>query len=465
MKKPFFGMIKSLAALAVLAFPAQAAKQSYNGAAMGAARWIETNSIKANQGIVWASNPEDTKTVNTTLFAGTPGPVLFLLETYRYTGNRTYLERAQQGADALLASISDKDDTGLYTGLAGSGFTLGEAYLITHDRRYRDGALRCVRWIDEKAEKTPDGTKWNDATDIISGSSGTGLFLLWAADHLRAPGARQLAVRAGEHLVSIGERETGGGLKWMMDKSYPFEMPNFCHGTAGVAYFLATLYQATGRKEFLNAALAGAKYLISVANVTNRYFLVYHDNKNSHLFYLDWAHGPAGTAALFYRLYQITKQQRWMELVEKCAAATRIFGGPEKAFTTIPPGSAPMLTVWRNGKPNEVANPGVWRNDSVCDGIAGESEFFYNVYLVSHHRKWLEIAKEGSDQLLKLADVNDGTYRWVQVETFVRPDYAIAQTGYMQGASGIGMWLLHFSAVLAGEHRPVITLPDDPFPY
>lgn len=251
----------------------------------------------------------------------------------------------------------------------------------------------------------------------------------------------------------------------MMDKSYPFEMPNFCHGTAGVAYFLATLYQATGRKEFLRAALGGAKYLISIANVTDRYFLIYHDNKNNHLFYLDWAHGPAGTAGLFYRLYQITKDPKWMTLVEKCAAAVRVFGGPEKAFATIPPGSAPTLTVWRNGNPKEVANPGVWQNVSICDGVAGESEFFYNVYLVSHNREWLRAAEEGSDRLVSLADNKDGAYRWVQVETFVQPDLAIAQTNYMQGASGIGMWLLHFNAALSGQRRPVITLPDDPFAY
>jgi lantibiotic modifying enzyme len=465
MNKAFLGVMSTFAVLMVCVSPGRAENRSYRGAAIGAARWIAANGIEKKPGIVWAADPQDPKSVNTTLYAGTPGPILFLLEAYRYTGDTAYLEKARHGADALLISISEKDDTGLYTGLAGSGFTLGEAYLITHDRRYRDGAVQCVRWIEEKAVKTQDGAKWNDVTDIISGSSGTGLFLLWAADHLHAPGARELAIRAGEHLVSIGEPEPGGGQKWMMDKSYPFEMPNFCHGTAGVSYFLATLYRATERQNFLNASLAGAKYLISIANQTNRYFLLYHDNKNSHLFYLDWAHGPAGTAALFYRLYQITKDRKWMELVVKCAAATRIFGGPEKAFATIPPGSARTLTVWRDGYPKEVANPEVWNNASVCDGVAGESQFFYNVYLATGDRKWLEAAKEGSDELLRAADVNDGNYRWVQVETFVRPDYAIAQTGYMEGASGIGMWLLHFSAALAGSHRPVITFPDDPFPY
>jgi Lanthionine synthetase C-like protein len=465
MRKHLFPSLALLAAVVPLSTPGWTANRSYRAAAMGAARWIEMNNIEAGKGIVWEAQPGDTKTVSTDLFHGTPGPILFFLEVYRYTGDRTALREARGGADALLSSISEKDDTGLYTGLAGSGFTLGEAYLITRDSRYRAGALQCVRWIEEKAIKTSPGVKWNDDTDIISGSSGTGLFLLWASQHLHAPGAQDLAVRAGEHVAATGEPVADGGLRWMMD-SYPLEMPNFCHGTAGEAYFLATLYQVTGRKVFLNAALAGSKHLLSIATVTDRYFLIYHDNKNTHLYYLDWAHGPAGTAALFYRLYQVTRDPKWLTLMEKCAAAVVTFGGPEKAMATIPAGTAPTLTFpANNGGWRQVTNPDRWDNVSIGDGTAGESEFLYNVYLVTHHRKWLNAAEAATNRLLSRADVSNGGYRWVQVETFVRPDFAVAQTGYFQGASGIGMWLLHFGAAIARQHDPVITLPDSPFLY
>src|SRR6185437_2003843 len=145
----------------------------------------------------------------------------------------------------------------------------------------------------------------------IAGSSGTGLFLLWAADHLHAPGARQLAARAGDHLIAIAQPKPGAGLMWMMAPTFPREMPNFSHGTAGVSYFLATLYQATGQKKFLNAALAGADYLLSIADINGRYCMIYHDNQNKGLYYLGWCHGPAGTARLFYRLYQVTRDPKW----------------------------------------------------------------------------------------------------------------------------------------------------------
>ena len=41
--------------------------------------------------------------------------------------------------------------------------------------------------------------------------------------------------------------------------------------------------------------------------------------------------------------------------------------------------------------------------------------------------------------------------RWVQAEHRVRPELLVAQTGYMQGAAGIGMWLLRLDAA---EHKP-----------
>lgn len=443
MRKQLFSLAGLIAWIVLFACGAQARpNDAYHEAAMGAARWMEANSMKTANGLVWASDPEDPKTVNTTLYAGTPGPILFFLEAYRYTHDRTFLEEGTRGANALLASISKKDETGLYEGLAGSGFTLGEAYLITDDARYRQGALECVRWLEERAAKTPHGVKWNDVTDVIAGSSGTGLFLLWAADRLHVPEARKLAAQAGDHLIAIGQRRPGNGLMWMMDPTFPREMPNFSHGTAGVSYFLATLYQATGRKRFLNAAVAGANYLLSIADVSSRYCMIYHDSQNKGLYYLGWCHGPAGTARLFYRLYQVTKDQKWMTLVKKCAAAVVANGGPEKAVI-----------------------PGVWHNVSVCCGVAAESEFLYDVYLITHNRNWLIEAKKGSGLLLSLSAPQAGGYRWVQVETRVRPDIAVAQTGYMQGASGIGMWLLHFGAALSGERRPVITFPDNPFAY
>jgi lantibiotic modifying enzyme len=418
--------------------------QPYLTEAFSAARWIESTSVTTGTGIVWPDDPADPKSVNTTLYAGTPGPILFFLELYRYTGKAEFLHDAERGADALAASLAADQPTGLYEGLAGDGFTLGEAYLITHNEKYKGAALRCVEWLKQSAKKAGDGIQWNDTTDIIAGGSGTGLFLLWAADKLRAPGARELAIEAGKHLIELGKPTADGGTRWLMDPTFPREMPNFSHGTAGVAYFLATLYQETKQKEFLDAALKGAHYLIAIADKQANICLIYHDDtpNGKSLYYLGWCHGPAGTARLFYKLYQDTHEREWLDWVERSARALVAEGAPER-----------------------VVSPGVWHNVSVCCGVTAEAEFFLDMYQLTKQTQYLTLAKRASDLLLALATRDENGARWVQVETRVKPDIAIAQTAYMQGASGIGMWLLQLSAFTDGKSVPALRFPDNPFAY
>src|SRR5437016_10373883 len=127
----------------------------------------------------------------------------------------------------------------------------------------RDGALKCAELLGAKTVKAGNGVQWSDTTDIISGSAGIGLFLLYMARETKRPELKELAVSAGQLLLELGRAEHGG-LNWAMDSTFPRLMPNFSHGTAGVAYFLATLYKGTHRNEFLDAAIKGANYLTGV---------------------------------------------------------------------------------------------------------------------------------------------------------------------------------------------------------
>jgi len=420
------------------------ATDSYRGAANETAHWIAASAISEKQGVVWPSDPRDPKSVDTSMYSGTPGPILFFLEAYRYKHKKEYLTMARRGADALLASIKHDDPAGLYEGLAGSGFTLGEAYLVTRDKKYLEGALRTVEWLKQSAHKAEGGVRWSDETDIISGTAGTGLFLLWAEDHLGAKDVRGLAIEAGDRLITTAQHPASGQLKWMMNATFPAEMPNFSHGTGGVAYFLVTLYQKTGEKRFLEAALAGARYLTSIADVDGEACLIYHDSRpeNKKMYYLGWCHGPAGTARFFYRLYQVTKDPQWMQWMTKLATSLT-----EKRYA------------------GKAVTPGEWDNVSVCCGVTAQAEFYLNMYQLTRRKDYLDFAHQMSDVLLKKATRDANGMRWVQVETRVKPEIAVAQTGLMQGASGIGLWLLHFDAFETGKRLPSITLPDNPFTY
>jgi len=427
------------AALSLLAFVVpQQMERPHMDLALQAARWLESTTVRTPKGSAWPADPREPKTVRLDLYSGTPGVVLFFLEAYQATGNRPFLDRARSGADYLAASLSEEKGIGLYEGIGGIGFTLEETFKATADKKFEQAARRCVDWIRTRAIKRGRGVEWSDVTDIISGSAGTGLFLLYAARELKDPQARELAIQAGRRLVQLGVPESGG-LKWAMSPTSPSLMPNFAHGTAGIAYFLATLYQETQDREFLVAALAGAKYLQSVAVTEGDACLIFHDEPGGrHLYYLGWCHGPPGTGRLFYRLYQITEDAQWLAWVKRSARSLIESGIPEKE------------------------TPGFWNNVGQCCGTAGVAEYCLEVYRLTKESVYLDFARKLTADLRTRATRDEAGARWIQAEYRLRPELLVAQTGLMQGSAGIGMWLLHLDYLEQGK-KPRIVLPDSPF--
>jgi lantibiotic modifying enzyme len=423
---------------AVTASGLQAADRPYLEAAEKAAAWIRSAEARTPDGLVWPADAKDPKSVNSTLYAGTPGVVLFFLQAYASTGNKGYLDEAKGGADALLPLVASEKGMGLYEGLSGILFALEETFKATGDREYRQGFIDGLGRIRDSAAPKGAGIEWGPTTDIISGSAGTGLFLIYAYHETKDRAWLDLAAKAGVRLVDLGRPEDGG-LKWAMDPAYPVLMPNFSHGTAGVAYFLVRLYRETNNKEFLDAALSGAKYLLSVAKTSGDTCLVFHHEPGGEdLYYLGWCHGPVGTARLFYGLYQATGDKTWLEWVRKAANALLQSGIPEKE------------------------TPGFWNNDGICCGLAGVGEFFLDLSRALKDGAYSGFCTRVTARLLAKASVEDGRMSWLQAEHRVRPDDLVAQTGYMQGAAGIGTFLLRLDAACRGK-RWKIVFPDSPF--
>jgi lantibiotic modifying enzyme len=408
--------------------------------ALDAARFIQASAVATPNGTTWPANPADRGSVGADLYSGSAGVVLFFVELHRTTGDPAHLATATAGADELLASLDRQTDAGLYTGLAGIGFVLSEVGRQTAIAKYRAGARRVVSILQARAVERGAGVEWNDTIDVISGSAGIGLFLLYAAEALDMPEARTLAARAGRRLLERG-RDDAGGRKWPMDGTSAQLLPNFSHGTAGVAYFLATLYQATKDRAFLDGALAGAAYLKAIAHTDGDVCLIYHhepDDAGRRLYYLGWCHGPAGTARLWYRLWQATGDRAWLEWASKSARAIVGSGIPDRP------------------------TPGFWNNVGVCCGSAGVAEFF-----LAHHRATgdaasLAFARRVTAQILASASRDASGIQWPHAEHRARPAEIVAQTGWMQGAAGIGAWFLHLDGFERGA-APSIRFPDSPF--
>ena len=420
----------------------------YLQAALDAARWVRAAAVETPTGLAWPADPLRPAVRPTDLYSGSAGVVLFLLALHEATGERTWLEPALAGADHLVASLPAADapadrlgEAGLYTGHAGLGVVLAHAARLGGQDRHREGARRAVALLARQARAAGAGVSWNPSTDIISGSSGIGLALL----HLhRAAGdgpALDLAVRAGRRLVELAQPVAAGRRRWEMSPGFAREMPNFSHGTAGVAYFLATLHEAAPEPAFREAALDGARYLQSIATATpGDGRLIYHNHPDGRdLYYLGWCHGPVGTARLWQRLARVTGDAEWTTWVRRSAQGLLASGVPEQR------------------------TPGFWNNVSQCCGNAGVGDFFLSLHAETRDAAYLAFARRVAADTLRRGSRDAAGLRWVQAEHRVRPELLVAQTGLMQGAAGVGLGLLRLDAAERGRRRLTLVLPDSPF--
>lgn len=375
------------------------------------------------------------------LYNGMPGVVLFLHELARASGEARWDDAASAGARHLEVALERTDpkdlDAGLYTGLAGL------AYLFL--RLERDGrmsprgpARRALDALLGRAREAPGGVHWNGSHDIISGNAGIGLLLLRAHQLYGDAECLEAARQAGDRLLAVAT-SARGGLLWLPGEQVRRNYPNFSHGTAGVAYFLATLFERTREQRFLDGALAGVRYLEAIAVHRGGGTLIHHhDGGGEDLFYLSWCHGPPGTARLFHRLHRVSPDPRWLDWIGRLARATLESGVPEQR------------------------TPGFWNNISQCCGNVGLGEYFLDTAGLAPTEPGTALVRRILDDTLRRGTRDAKGLRWVQAEHRVQPENLVAQTGYMQGAAGVGTFLLKLDAFEQGQPW-TLWLPDSPF--
>lgn len=415
--------------------------------ALEAWRWIDRSRVRTDHGITWPADPMEPRLDGATLYSDAPGVLPFALELFHTTQDEMYLAAAREGADHLAAMLDDPGVAGLgsgfYVGVGGLAFVFEEVFRASGDAKYRGLAGRALGQMLDSAVEVGDGIAWpqgqNEVTDIVSGAAGTGLTLLWLFDRLGDERALAAADAAGRRLVEIAE-PADTGRRWQLFPGMQREYPNFSHGTGGVAYFLATLAARTGDRDLLGAATDGAHYLQSLANLDNGgYRILHYTPEGEDRFYLSWCHGPAGTNRLFYRLWEATGEETWLDWVHSGARGIMNSGVPEERTA------------------------GFWENISQCGGEAGLGEFFLAFGREAENQDYLDYVDRLNASLLRRSTHEYGGRKWAQAENRVSPDVKIAQTGFMQGAAGVGKYFLHVDSMVERFEGPAITLPDAPY--
>jgi hypothetical protein len=285
-------------------------------------------------------------------------------------------------------------------------------------------------------------------TDVVLGSAGITMAAGWAG----GADSAALVAAGGQAMLDAADRRPSG-LDWPMQvgvlRSERARMPNYSHGTAGVAAALAVAAERLGRSDLLDAAVRGAEHLVALGDLANDGFLLPtmdpHSNPDVELVTYTWCHGPAGTSYLFPalelagvdRVAGVAVQEWW----ERCLTSIMTSGVPERL------------------------RPGFWDNDGRCCGTAGVGDVFLDaaqrVAGSGAERTYLDFAGRLGDALLERVVRDDEGSRWRFVEHRNEDPLLDPSPGWMQGAMGIAAFLFRLARVMDdGWDAPVVDRPD-----
>ena len=378
------------------------------------------------------------------LYAGIGGLAPVLAEIGRYRALTGVEQALAAGIVARLCAVAPtRAEPSLYDGLAGD---------VTALKLLAPGSERVP--LDRLASlMTPHG--WHTTqgiepgsaapvTDLVLGNAGVVLAAVWAGgEH-----AADIARTGGRALLAAADR-TEGGLDWAMLPGWPSRMPNYSHGTAGVATALAIAGVALGRADFVAAARLGAQHLLAVGSLDDGGLIVPHtlpySARDVEPVTYNWCHGPAGTSQLFAAL--------------AAAGVDQVAGWPVGGLR-----HRCLHSILASGVPRRL-RLGFWDNDGRCCGTAGVADVLLDAAQDCADRAQaqalLEAACTMADALAERAIRDQAGARWRFTEHRQDPPLLPPGTSWMQGAAGIAALLLRLARVLEnGLSAPVVDRPD-----
>ncbi|MFF4439491.1 lanthionine synthetase LanC family protein [Streptomyces sp. NPDC001621] len=379
-----------------------------------------------------------------TLYAGIAGLAPVLAEIARYR-EMTASERSL--ADGIVSRLSaqaaHRAEPSLYDGLAGDAMALrllAPGAEQTALRRLADLATR------DGWRTTLEFEPGSDAplNDIVMGNAGVVLTAVWAGGE----SAEAIATTGCEALLRAADR-TEGGLDWGIAPGATSKCPNYSHGTAGVASALAVAGAALNRPDFVEAAVDGARHVVSVGSLEGGGLVVPHtippSKRDVEPVTYTWCHGPAGTSHLFAALAHAGVAEvsglPVGELRDRCLTSLLTSGIPERL------------------------RPGFWDNDGRCCGTAGVGDVLLDAAqdcgTPARADTLVRAARTMGDALVTRAIRDDTGTRWRFLEHRQDPPLLPPGTAWMQGAAGIAAYLLRLARfVETGPDAPVVVRPD-----
>ncbi|MFD0020322.1 lanthionine synthetase LanC family protein [Streptomyces sp. NPDC058382] len=400
-------------------------------AAVSALDWLLGTARPApGGGLTWTTRPSDDE-LNPSLYSGTSGVVLALLEAERHFGDARYGDAASRGARSIAAAAEGWDLSSLYFGLTGMAFALRAVHGRLGDAAAGVAASRALGLVRSRF----DGTRWGPQSDLLGGNAGIALGAL-------AGGDIELAVLAVTPYTATWEA-TPAGVQWETRAGRQSRLHHISHGTLGVVHALAAVGRAADRADLIELAAAGAADVAARNEAGPEGFLVPHSDpqdqpgRNERYSY-GWCNGPAGDAQTFRLLGEVLgADPDWSALADGC-----------------------WHTVTRSGLPRRL-RPGFWDNSGRCCGTAGVLAFACDRHV--EHGDGLDFAHVLAADLLARTTVDTSGTRWSNTEHRSAPSSLEPTPGWAMGNAGIVRELLRFARLgTDGDQGYAVAWPDHP---
>lgn len=255
---------------------------------------------------------------------------------------------------------------------------------------YLEYAEKTANWLMAQAVETFPGVyRWplyeesyrQYQVGIDAGTTGVGLFFLEMYNVTNNEEYREYAEGTGDYLR--GRTFGYGRVDWL-------------NGAAGVGYYLIELWKVMGNDLYIDKANEIGNWLIEQSYQANGgYFWVNYIDTS--VIYTGYGHGAAGIGDFFARLFDATKDPRYLDYAR--GAATWLFSHmwePE-------PGQYCWPRLIDDTTPNTT-----W-----CGGSVGIIQFLLKLYDSTNDSTYLDYAIGGTDWLVAQAvSAGEGTYKW-----------------------------------------------------
>jgi lantibiotic modifying enzyme len=432
----------------------------------GAIAWIARQAIPVRgvEGAVLFPASEGSKMPPATnVYGGSAGVSIFLENAAAVLDDASARELADRAMKGLKSArhVDSRDHAswakgqmmgadGLYTGDAGVGQAFLVRHLLRHDAEALTDAIDVGDALIARARTDDNEMSWGTQEDIIFGDAGTALFLLELGQASKEKRFLDAAKAVGHSLVAAAAHAASKADPakqlpvWMFHMGgKELHMPNFSHGTAGVAYALVRIGAALGDDALLQAGKEGAQWLIENA-VADGECLKWVAREGSKPVYMGgWCHGPAGTGRLFLLLASVTGEARYLEVAKKSAGFVVEYAA--NAERTAADGTKPYVPP------------------SFCCGVAGVTDFFCDLSRVTHDPAHVAFAKKAANYIVDVSIADGDGRKWKNGQSVPGGPVAADSSGHnvelMLGAAGEALALLRV-ITLDSAVDPVHAMPD-----